>query len=142
MESRKYYRFGAAFRRLRTARGVTQIAIAAASGLTDARMNKLERGRIVGPCHDAVLRIARALQLSEIETLSLHETAAHDRCMRVFVRNFPKTYQQELIAAALDVARLNSQEDCLELAKAMRLLAGGRQGVNAFKREVEEAAMT
>jgi transcriptional regulator with XRE-family HTH domain len=142
MESSKYHRFGPALSRLRAARGIKQIALAAASGITEARMNKLERGRIVGPGRDAVTRIAQALQLSDIQALSLHESAGHDRCMLEIARNFPESYQLDLISAALDVVRINSQEDCQELAKAMRLLVSGRQGVNAFNRELEEATMT
>lgn len=142
MESSNYYRLGAVLGKLRRTRGIKQLAVAAAAGITEARVNKLERGKVVGPGRDAVQRISSAMQLSEVEARELNQAAAHDRCMREVARNFSRPHQLALIATALDVVRVNSQEDCEALAKAMHRLARGRQGVNAFNQQVEETAMT
>jgi transcriptional regulator with XRE-family HTH domain len=126
-------------RKLRVARGLKQISVAAEAGLADTRLNALECVRVVGPDRRSVEMIGVAMVLNEQELEHLHLVAAHDRCMREIARNWCKPYQQQFLATALDAVRLLSEADAAELERRMRGLVLAKEGLNAFQTQAEVA---
>jgi len=133
------YRLGALICSLRTARQMKQIVVAAEAQLAETRLNAIERGRVVGPAPKFVEQIGRALQLDEPGLAQLRMAAAHDRCMREISRNWTDQHQLDLLAAALDAARVLSGPDSQDLTAAIRRLVATREGLTAFRTQAEVA---
>lgn len=103
--------------------------------MADTRLNAIERGRVVGPGAETIELIGRALGSTDSEMLLLREAGAHDRCMLAVQRNLTKPHQVELIALALDAARVLSEEDCSELGRAIRRLVTTRERLYSLNEE-------
>jgi XRE family transcriptional regulator, regulator of sulfur utilization len=65
--------FGAAVRSARTRRGIAQEALAHLAGIERSHVGKIERGEHM-PTLSAVLKIARALEMSGAELITAAET--------------------------------------------------------------------
>lgn len=116
-----------------------QIEVAAGSGVAETRLNAIERSRVVGPAQASVEQIGRAMSLSVAELEGLLQAGAHDRCMREISRNWTHPYQLELLAAAMDAARVLSEVDSHQLARAIRGLVAGKEGLRVFTAQAEVA---
>ncbi len=71
----------------RTARGVSQKALALSLGVSAARICAIERGRVIGVSTEFVDQLGSLLGLGEDELASLQRAAALDRVMREVIRN-------------------------------------------------------
>lgn len=129
MQVKRYSLLGQRALLARTARGVSQKALALSLGVSAARICAIERGRVIGVSKEFVDQLGCLLGLDEDELAGLQRAAALDRVMREVLRNLEPEAADVFSGlaqamGALDKARWSSLEALLRrLARQSEELA-------------------